>query len=75
MTVSGQYTLKAYVADSKKEQTKEIPYQIIPTAAAMFALARTTVLKSKSLVEGNQIIMGDDDNAVSDTSFSDPLNV
>lgn len=50
-------------------------YHIIPTTASMLALARSTVLKPQYFVEGHQVVVCNEDNAIGNGGFFDPLNV
>lgn len=65
--------LSVFIQLQKEGETKS--YHIIPTTASIFALARSMVLKPQYLVERHQVVVCNEDNAIGNGGFFDPLNV
>lgn len=68
ITYNGQY-------HRRRKQEVAGTYQIDPATSAELALARSAVLESEGLVEGNQVVMSDDGNALCNLRFPDPLDI
>lgn len=56
-------------------QVRRIPYHIYPSTAAELALARSARLKTKGLVERNQVVVGNDRNPVGNLGLADAVNI
>ena len=59
----------------EEEKKNKKAYHIIPATSTILTLARPTVLKSKPLIERNQVVMGNEHNALCNGSLFDPLDV